>query len=141
MAEQTDLLMWGRNFSLKEMVESDTARALGIDNRLPVQYVPNVLGLIQNVLDPLRECYGYPIYINSGYRCAELNDLVGGVKNSFHLTGCAADLDTRRGKAENQRIYEFIRDNLPFTEMGWEGGGQWVHVALVPGRENEKELF
>lgn len=89
----------------------------------------------------LRECYGYPIYINSGYRCKELNDLVGGVANSFHLSGCAADLDTRRGREENQRIYNFIRDNLPFTEMGWEGGGQWVHVALVPGRENEKELF
>ena len=81
------------------------------------------------------------IYVNSGYRCAELNKAVGGVDGSFHLEGCAADIDTRQGRLENEKLFEHIRANLPFTELGWEGGGQWIHVALVPGREEEKEVF
>ena len=124
-----------------EMVASATADRLAIDNRLPKAYVGNVQGLIDKVLDPLREWYGRPIFVNSGYRCAELNKAVGGVEGSYHLTGCAADIDTRWGREENGKLFDYIREHLPFTEVGWEGGGRWIHVALVPGREEEKEVF
>ena len=123
-----------------EMVASSTADRLAIDNRLPKAYVGNVQGLIDQVLDPLREWYGKPIYVNSGYRCPELNKVVGGVENSYHVSGCAADIDARSYE-ENKKLFEYIRENLPFTEVGWEGGGRWIHVALVPGRESEKEVF
>ena len=131
----------GKYFTMGEMVRSQVADARAIDNRLPKKLVGNVQGLIDRVLDPLREWYGRPVYVNSGYRCPELNAAVGGVPNSFHLDGCAADIDTRQGRKENEKLFEFIRANLPFTELGWEGGGRWIHVALAPGREEEKEVF
>lgn len=123
-----------------ELARSETADRMGIVNRIPKDLAGNVAGLIAKVLDPLREWYGKPIFVNSGYRCAELNKAVGGVEGSHHLTGCAADIDAR-DRGENEKLFAFIRTHLPFTELGWEGGGKWVHVALVPGRENEKEVF
>lgn len=130
----------GKYFTIAELCNSDTADRRGIINRIPKDLLPNVQGLINNVLDPLREWYGKPIYVNSGYRCPELNKAVGGVENSFHVSGCAADIDARNYE-ENKKLFEYIRENLPFTEVGWEGGGRWIHVALVPGRESEKEVF
>lgn len=127
-------------FTLAEFVKSDTADRKGINNRLPKELIPNAEYLINQVLDPLREWYSKPIYINSGYRCPELNKTVGGVSNSFHLTGCAADIDVH-DLGENKKLFEYIKENLPFTELGWEGGGRWVHVALVIGREKDKEVF
>ena len=126
---------------MAEMARSETADRLGIVNRIPQELVPHMERLINEVLDPLREWYGRPVYVNSGYRCPELNRAVGGVGNSFHLDGYAADLDTRLGRDENERLFGYIRDHLPFTELGWEGNGAWIHVALVPGREAEKEVF
>lgn len=127
-------------FTIAELCNSDTADRRGIINRIPKDLLPNVQGLIDHVLDPLREWYGKPIYVNSGYRCPELNKVVGGVENSFHVSGCAADIDARSYE-ENKKLFDHIRENLPFTEVGWEGGGRWIHVALVPGRESEKEVF
>ena len=131
----------GKYFTIAEMAKSETADAKGIDNRIPKDLLPNVQNLIDKVLDPLREAYGKPITVNSGYRCPELNKAVGGVDNSFHLDGCAADLDTRLSKSENGKLFDYIKEHMPFTELGWEGNGAWVHVALVPGREGEKEVF
>lgn len=130
----------GKYFTVAEFVKSDTADKRGIDNRLPKELLPNAGYLIDKVLDPLREWYGKPIYINSGYRCPELNKAVGGVDGSFHLTGCAADIDVH-DLGENKKLFGYIKEHLPFTELGWEGGGRWVHVALVKGREGEKEVF
>ena len=127
-------------FTIAEMTRSDTTDKQGIDNRLPKELLPNVENLIAEVLDPLREWYGRPIYVNSGYRCPELNKVVGGVENSYHVSGCAADIDVNSHE-ENGKLFEYIKEHLPFTELGWEGNGAWVHVALVPGREEEREVF
>ena len=107
----------GKYFTIGELAQSETADRLGIPNRIPKDLAGNVAGLIS------------------------LNKAVGGVADSFHLEGCAADIDTRQGRKENEKLFEHIRANLPFTELGWEGGGRWIHVALVPGREEEKEVF
>ena len=128
-------------FTIAEMAKSETADRKGIDNRIPKDLLPNVENLIDKVLDPLRAWYNRPIYVNSGYRCPQLNKAVEGVSYSFHLDGCAADLDTRLGKSENQKLFDYIRERLPYTEVGLEGGGRWVHVALVPGREEERQVF
>lgn len=127
-------------FTIEELCHSDTANARGIDNTPTEEVKENLQALIENVLDPLREAYGKPIYVNSGYRCPELNKIVKGASNSFHLKGCACDIDMG-DKNENQPIFDYIKDNLPFTELGWEGNGRWVHVAYVKGREHEKEVF
>lgn len=127
-------------FTIEELCHSDTANARGIDNTPTEEVKENLQALIDNVLYPLREWYGKPIYVNSGYRCPELNKAVGGVDNSFHLRGYACDIDMG-DKNDNQPIFDYIKDNLPFTELGWEGNGRWVHVAYIKGRENEKEVF
>ena len=127
-------------FTIAEMAKSDTADCSGIDNRFPKDLLPNVENLIDKVLDPLRSWYGRPVYVNSGYRCPELNRAVGGVGTSYHLTGCAADIDVY-SRTENQKLFDYIRERLPYTEVGLEGGGRWVHVALVPGREEERQVF
>ena len=127
-------------FTIAEMAKSETADRRGIDNRIPKDLLPNVENLITKVLDPLRAWYGRPVYVNSGYRCPELNRAVGGVGTSYHLTGCAADIDVY-SRTENQKLFDYIRERLPYTEVGLEGGGRWVHVALVPGREEERQVF
>lgn len=82
-------------FSYNEFVASATARKRGIDNSLPNLTVKTNIGcLVFNILDPLRELVGMPIYVTSGYRCKELNKLLKGSKDSQHMKGEAADITT-----------------------------------------------
>ena len=126
-------------FTIKELCKSRVAQERGIDNTPSPEAVANLTKLVDNVLDPLREWYGKPIHIESGYRCPALNKAVGGVPTSYHLKGCAADIDMG-DKDDNKPIFDYIVKNLPFTECGWEGGGRWVHVGYVEGK-NDKEVF
>lgn len=117
----------GRYFTIEELVRSETARRLGIDNSPPAEAVGNMRRLIDSVLDPAREALGMAIIVNSGYRCGRLNRAVGGVARSYHLSGRAADLTT--GDAgHNRRLLEILR-GLPHRELIWERGGAWIHVA------------
>ena len=79
-------------FSISELTRSDTARKYVIDNTPNEEVKKNLEKLVKNILDPLREHYGYPIHISSGYRCPELNKKVGGTRTSQHLSGRAADI-------------------------------------------------
>ena len=126
-------------FTIKELCKSNTAESKNIDNTPSDNIVTNLTRLVDNVLDPLREWYNKPIYINSGYRCKELNKAVGGVSNSYHLKGMAADIDMG-DKNYNQPLFDYIKDNLSFTELGWEGNGRWIHVAYDPDKL-DKEIF
>lgn len=81
-----------RNFSYSEFEKSDTAFRLGIDNKIKQRGIKiNLKSLVDNILQPLRDSWGGPIFINSGYRCLELNKAVGGVPTSQHCLGMAAD--------------------------------------------------
>lgn len=81
-----------RNFSLREFEHSDTALRLGIDNTIKSKEVKdNLKSLVDNILQPLRDKLGGPIFINSGYRCLALNTAVGGVPTSQHVLGQASD--------------------------------------------------
>lgn len=93
--------MWQitKNFTLSEFIESDTADRLGIDNTPSEQAVENITLLCTKLLQPLRSLYGKPMYINSGYRCEELNKAVGGVESSQHRQGLAADVRCENPKA------------------------------------------
>lgn len=79
------------NFSWKEMVESRIARERGIPNLPGSGEMAAMEQLARELLQPLRDLYGRPIRISSGYRCPELNRLVGGTAMSQHLKGEAAD--------------------------------------------------
>ena len=90
------------HFCLEEFIKSDTAKAKGIKNLPDTRSVINISALCIKILEPLRVAMGEQIKIGSGYRCKALNQAVGGVYNSQHLTGQAADLcidgDIEKGK-------------------------------------------
>ena len=92
-------------FDLTELTHSDTAIAKKIDNTPTEEVKKNLENLVKYVLDPLREMYGKPIYVNSGYRSEALNKAVGGSKTSQHVLGMAADIDTRTRKGNEELIY------------------------------------
>jgi zinc D-Ala-D-Ala carboxypeptidase len=129
------------HFSLEELIASETAVRLGIDNTPPVKLMPNLhalaagLELVRAALD------GYPIHVNSGYRCIALNTKIGGAKNSLHIDGLAADIIcpsfgpplavcraiVAAGLKPDQVIHEF---------------GQWCHVSFAaPGGKPRGELL
>ena len=123
-----------KNFTLDELTASATAKAKGIINAPGVDEVCNMCALVHNVLQPLRDAMQEPIKIGSGYRCTNLNHAVGGVSNSQHIKGQAADLcidgDMKRGR----RWFNWILDNCDFDQLIWEHnakGNYWVHVSFV----------
>ena len=82
-----------KNFKWSEFTKSDTATRFHIQNEIVDWDVrDNIIALVWEVLQPLRDSWGGPLFINSGYRCPELNKAVGGAENSMHLYGQAADL-------------------------------------------------
>ena len=135
-----------KNLSLHEVTKSDIAMRKGIDNTPSEEHLENLKYLAKKVFQPIREHFGVPIYISSGYRSPELNKAVGGSSRSFHSHGMALDLDQdgRNKGVSNSDVFYFIKDNLPFTELIWEFGDEnnpnWVHVAIASGREDEKNI-
>ena len=133
-----------KNLWLSEVTKSNTAIRRGIDNTPTELHIANLRYLAEKVFQPIREHFGRPIFVSSGYRSKALNEAIGGSQNSFHSHGMALDLDMD-GKAQNisnADIFNFIKDNLPYTELIWEFGTtdkpDWVHVAIAKGREQEK---
>lgn len=123
-----------KHFTIKELTRSETARILGIDNTPPASAVKALNDLVDNVLDPLRESWGGPIRVNSGYRCPELNQAVGGTPGSQHQRGEAADI-TVGSRRSNRRLLELIkRLNLPVDQCIDEKGCRWIHVSHRRGR-------
>ena len=120
-------------FTVKELVRSATAQQLGIDNTPPPDAVDALHELVGNVLDPLREAWGGPIWVNSGYRCPELNRIVGGTPSSQHQRGEAADI-TVGSPANNRRLLALIkRLDLPVDQCIDEKGCRWIHVSHSKG--------
>lgn len=116
-------------FTIAELCASSTATEKGIDNTPTPGITQNLERLVANVLDPLREAWGKPIVVTSGYRCPELNKAVGGAKNSHHMQGMAADISTGN-KVDNRRLFQKILDlGLPFTQLIDEKGFSWIHVS------------
>jgi len=136
-----------KNLSLNETLVSKTALRLNIDNSPTEEHIENLKYIAEKVFQPIREHFGVPIYVSSGYRSEELNTAIGGSKTSFHRFGMALDLDQdgRNKGISNCDVFYYIKDNLSYTELIWEFGDDsnpgWVHVALAPGREEEKETL
>lgn len=126
-------------FTIEEMTKSSTATAKGIDNTPSEEGVLKLQKLIEAVLDPLREWYGKPIRVNSGYRCEALNEAVGGSNTSQHRLGEAADI-TVGTKKGNRKLFNYIKDNLPFDQLINESNFSWVHVSYREGRLRKQVL-
>ena len=115
-------------FTIQELSDSDTAKKMNIHNEPDKEVEKNMHQLVNVVLDPARELLGMPIRVNSGYRSKELNEVVGGAKRSYHLSGRAADI-TAGSISANRRLFAILR-KLPHKELIWEKGGIWIHIAL-----------
>lgn len=126
-------------FSIKELTKSETATRLKIDNTPTAEVIDNLTALVDNVLDPLRELYGKPIHISSGYRCPRLNKAVGGVANSQHLTGQAADIN-QGSHEENRRLFIYLEEYCTFDQLLWENGGTWIHVSFRKDGKNRQQV-
>ena len=132
------------HFCLEEFTASATAKAKGIANLPTQQAVVNITALCISVLEPLRKWWGKEVKIGSGFRCKKLNTAVGGVYNSQHLTGQAADLCIDGDKTKGVKWFEYIRRNLPFDQLIWEHnskGTYWVHVSFNAQGKNRRQVI
>lgn len=128
--------MLSTHLDLQMLCYSETAEAEGIYN-MPhdAQVIENLRGLCVNVLNPAIDHFDLPLFITSGYRCPELNKLVGGIPESQHQKGQAADI--MMGGIRNDQLARWILENTPFDELILEkfdpscGEYGWVHVSYV----------
>lgn len=118
-------------FRLSEFIKSATAKRLGIDNTPTFEIVDN-LNRLADYLDSIREKFGKPILVSSGYRCPLLNQAVGGAVNSQHLKGLAADLVC----SDMEKLLSIIRESKGFdqliTEHNKGSKSYWIHVSVAP---------
>lgn len=123
-------------FTISELCRSVKASAIGIDNTPDELVQANLEALVENVLDPLREAWGKPIIVNSGYRSKELNAILPGASStSQHMRGEAADITT--GTREGNRwLFDYVKRHLPFDQLIDEYNYSWVHVSFTTRHPN-----
>ena len=129
------------HFTLDELIHSDTADRLGIDNSPTSDAIQCIDDLVTNVLDRLRSEWGRPIIVTSGYRCKELNAAVGGARYSQHLKGQAADIVSDDFEAFRRFVRRWCKDN-EFDQCIFEHSGckEWVHISFNRGRNRKQVL-
>ena len=116
-------------FTLQELTKSTTAARLKIDNTPNAEILRNLQYGVSMVLDPLRRIHQQPIIITSGYRCVQLNKAVGGVANSWHTKGNAADIHIQ-DEEEARAIFNILK-TLPSVDTALfehSRSSQWIHV-------------
>ena len=133
------------NFSLKEMVKSQTAERKGINNNPSEDHMNNLKLLCENVLQPVRDHFGKVVTVSSGYRSPELCEAIGSSKNSQHAKGQAADFEIF--DVSNQELVIWIDKNLDYDQMileFWKGPDEpnsgWVHCSYKK-EGNRKQLL
>ncbi len=136
-----------KHLELSEVTDSPTAKRLGISNQPTPEHIENFKKLAEHIFEPIREHFGVPIYISSGYRSAALNKAIkGSSTTSYHIFGKAVDLDQQNKKngITNKQVFDFIKDNLFYSELIWEFGTSsqpdWVHVAYDEKKLNKETL-
>lgn len=124
-------------FTINELTHSDTAIALGIENKPNHKITEHLVQLIEELLDPLREAWGSAIKVTSSYRCAKLNNVLkGSSPTSAHLVGFAADLVPCNGSITEFKkfVVKWLKENnIAFDQCICETNGkgvQWVHLGL-----------
>lgn len=135
-------------FTLAELTPSSTAKRLGIKNEPTPAHLECLKGLATNVLDKVREHFGKPIWVSSGYRSKALNDATpGSSATSQHCSGEAADLDQdgRGTGVSNKMVFDYIKDHLTFDQLIYEYGTDanpdWVHVSWESTGKQRKQVL
>lgn len=128
------------DFTLDELIRSATAERLGIDNLPPPEEMDNLRLLAIKILQPLRDAWQRPIIVTSGYRSPALNKALGGARNSQHLYGEAADIQSAtRSPEDNQKLFALasalVRDGtIEVGQLIDEYAYQWIHISLPTPR-------
>ena len=143
-----------KNLALAEVMRSETAKRKGISNMPTPEHIENFKKLAENVFQPIREHFGVPIRISSGYRSAALNKAIGGagktvngvyIPSSQHCKGEAIDIDMDGTSITNAQIFNYIKDNLNFDQLIWEFGTDtnpdWVHVSYNSDGAQRKQIL
>ena len=133
-------------FTIGELIYSDTAKSKGIPNIPNAVQQQHLTELINNLLDPLREAWGSPIKVSSGFRSAELNKVIGGSNTSAHSLGYAADLIPTNGKMTEFKAFvmKWLKQNgIKFDQYinEFKGSTQWVHLGLKNGKGQQRKLY
>lgn len=129
MSMAKEKLMLSEHFSMAELTSSATAKAMGIVNCPSSCEIDNLRFLCQEVLEPARRVLGEPIHVTSGYRCLALNRAVGGVAQSYHVRGLAADIHIESA-AHASRLADALNAQ-PYCDLilvEHEHGASWLHV-------------
>jgi len=133
-----------KNFTLEELTASATAKAKGIRNEPGQTDIINLCALVHNVLQPLRNWWGRPIKIGSGFRSLALNNAVGGVRNSQHMRGEAADLCIEGDLKQGREWFNWIKVHCDFDQLIWEHNSKdsyWVHVSYRADGKNRRQAI
>lgn len=135
-------------FTLEEFLVSDTAVKKKIQNTPSWDDIEHLREL-SIFLDKIREAWGEPIYISSGYRCAKLNKLVGGKDTSVHKIGYAADIYVKGGKKAMDKFGEWLVNWLKTSGESWDQliqetsstGGYWYHIGLRNNKGEQRKMI
>jgi hypothetical protein len=136
-----------KNLTLAEVTRSETAKRKGISNMPTPEHIENFKKLAENIFQPIREHFGVPIHVSSGYRSKALNTAIGGSLSSQHCQGEAIDIDMDGSSngITNKMVFDFIKDNLVFDQMIWEFGTDknpdWVHVSYESTGKQRKQIL
>jgi hypothetical protein len=134
-----------KNLSLAEVMRSETAKRKGVSNMPTPEHLENFKLLAEKVFEPIREHFGVPIHISSGYRSKALNTAIGGSLTSQHCSGEAIDIDMDGTSITNAQVFNYIKDNLVFDQMIWEFGTDknpdWVHVSYESTGKQRKQIL
>lgn len=137
-----------KHLSLNEVTTSGTAKRLGIDNTPTTEHLANLKLVAEKIFEPIREHFGKPIKVSSGYRSKALNEATPGAsKTSQHSTGEALDLDQdgMTTGVTNKMVFEYIKNNLNFDQLIWEFGTDanpdWVHVSYESTGKQRKQIL
>jgi hypothetical protein len=123
-----------KSFTLNELTKSQEATRLGIDNTPNEEHILNLKLLCENILQPIRDFYGMPLSVSSGYRSAKLCEAIGSSSKSQHTKGQAADFEIF-GVA-NKDLADFVVKNLDYDQCileFWnenEPNSGWVHCSF-----------
>ena len=129
------------HLELSEVIRSESAKRNGISNMPTAEHIENFKILATKVFEPIREHFGVPIRISSGYRSAELNKCVNGSATSQHSTGEAIDIDQDQTTITNKQVFEYIKDNLAFDQLINEFNYSWVHVSYKANGKQRGEVW
>ena len=127
------------HFTIDELTYSRTAVENGLDNTPPETALAALKQLVENLLEPLRECLGSPIAVTSGYRSPEVNRLVGGVATSQHTKGEAADCYTAAGPRHLLNL--LVNNKIPFDQAILYRKKNFLHVSYRKSRNRGEILY